>query len=71
MSTPIAAAFAALLVLPLSSPALAQDTPDTGIVSPVAEAEEDCEALRESLEARRDDNVLAPRDLKELRDKGC
>ena len=41
------------------------------IVSPVAEGEEDCEALRESLRRQRDDNRLNPGDLRELRDKGC
>lgn len=51
--------------------ALAQEALNEDIVSGTAEAQEDCEALRESLEAQRDDNVLTPRDMREMRDKGC
>ena len=52
-------------------PALAQDQPNTDIVSPVPEAQEDCEALRDDLRAQRDDNILNAQDLQDLRDKGC
>ena len=37
----------------------------------VAEPREDCAAMRESLAARRDDNILIPRDDRELRENGC
>ena len=52
-------------------PALADNEPDTDIVTATPEAQEDCEALRESLERQRDDNILNAADLRELEDKGC
>ena len=72
MKTFPATVFAAFLSAPLlTAPVLAQDTPSTDIVSPVPEALEDCDALAESLRARRDDNVLNAQDMQEMRDKGC
>lgn len=41
------------------------------IVSSAPEAQENCEDLRERLEARRDDRILNPQDIQELRDAGC
>ena len=66
-------AFAALaLATPATlATALAEDRLNTKIVSPVPEAQEDCEALRDKLASLRDDNILTPRDHRELRDKGC
>ena len=61
--------FSAMILAASLSPALADLEVD--IDSAVPEAQEDCEALRESLASRRDDNVLNPQDLQELRDKGC
>ena len=49
----------------------AQDKPNQDIDSAVPEAQEDCDALRKELEARRQDNRLTPQDTQELRDKGC
>ena len=70
MTTKIA--FAALLALAMPAlPAVAQDRLNTDIVSPVPEGQEDCEALREKLEAQRDDNRLNSQDLQELDSKGC
>ena len=41
------------------------------ITSATPEAQEDCEALRESLADQRDDGILNAQDMRELRDKGC
>ena len=66
---PFAAAGLALL---LGSPlAFAQDKPEGPVDSATPEAQEDCEALREAMERRDDDNVLDPRDEEELRERGC
>ena len=67
-TTPVAALFAASL---LALPALAQGGLNEEIVTATPEAQEDCEALRDSLKAERDDNVLNAADMRELRDKGC
>ena len=66
---PLIAALA--IALPHAGTAMADGKLNRDIVSPVAEPAEDCEALRESLEAQRDDNVLNAADLRELRDAGC
>ena len=66
---PLLAAVA--LAAPFSLPALADDRLTEDIISPRAEPAEDCEALKERLEARRDDNVLNASDLREMRDAGC
>ena len=70
---PFLAAFA--IAVPMSSasstPAFADGNLAEDIVSPRAESNEDCEAMRESLEARRDDNVLNAQDMQELRNAGC
>ena len=60
---------AAMLTAAALSPAFADLEKD--IVSSEAEAQEDCEALRESLASQRDDGLLNPQDMRELRDKGC
>ena len=65
------ALLAAPLLLASALPAVAQDAPSEDIMSPVPEAQEDCEALAERLRAQRDDNALNARDLREMRDKGC
>ena len=66
-------AASALLCLPLglAAPALADEKLIGDINSARPEAQEDCEALRESLADQRDDGTLLPRDYRELRDKGC
>ena len=66
---PLIAALA--IATPFVGGAVADERLNRDIVSPVAEPAEDCEALRESLEAQRDDNVLNAADLRELRDAGC
>ena len=45
--------------------------PNRDIVSPVAEANEDCDALRHTLRRQRDSNTLSTRDFRELRRAGC
>lgn len=70
MQRTLAIAAALSLAFP-AIPALAQERLEEEIVSPVAEPKEDCEALRERLKSKRDDDVLNPMDLRELRDAGC
>ena len=41
------------------------------IVSPVPEAQEDCEALERALRESHNDETLTRSDRRELRDKGC
>lgn len=65
------AAIAPLLLAAPTTPALADGQLNRDIQSVQPEAQEDCEALRESLESQRDDNILNPADMRELRDAGC
>ena len=60
---------AAMLAAASLSPALADLEGDINSATP--EAQEDCDALRESLASQRDDDTLNPQDMQELRDKGC
>ena len=63
---------AILLAMPLlAAPALAESHLEGEVVSPVPEAEEDCDALRDSLASQRDDGILNVADRRELRDRGC
>ena len=62
---------AAAVTLSLSSPVLADERLEGDIDSATAEPREDCEALRETMERREDDNRLDPRDARELRERGC
>ena len=62
---------AAMLAAVPALPALAEDKPNTDIVSSAPEGSESCDDLKDSLEAKREDNILTPADLREMRDKGC
>ena len=73
-TTTIPAAFAALLAAAtLGAPALAQN--DGGLIGDIVsvepEPQEDCEALRESLESQSENGILNAQHRRELRDKGC
>ena len=64
-------AASALALLLGASAALAEDGLNRDIDSAVPEAEEDCEALRDTLAARNDDGRLDAFDMQELARKGC
>ena len=66
----LSAALAALLTLGVA-PAFAEDKPNQDIDSAAAEATEDCEDLREALEAEDEDGTLDSFDEQELTRKGC
>ena len=70
-----AAMVAALLLFTPAAlaPALADN--DGGLIGDIVSSEpepsEDCDALRDRLEAQRDDGILNTADRRELTDRGC